>query len=75
MCRIAILVQGALVDIVGATGNTGKLWWVVPRNVQEGHFFLIISPLTGSRRLEVSAHCCLSLVAVYNPFTIYFQKS
>lgn len=54
--RVVVLVQGALVDIVGAAGNTGTLWWVVPRNVQEGVYYLVISPLTGNRRLEVSAH-------------------
>lgn len=51
----AVLLQGRFVDTVGATRNTGALSWVVPRHVQDGVYYLVIGPLEGNRRLEVSA--------------------
>ena len=38
---------------VGVGGNMGYMQWVIPRTVREGVYYLVISPLNGSRRLEV----------------------
>eukprot|EP00904_Undaria_pinnatifida_P002208 jgi/Undpi1/11989/HiC_scaffold_4.g01688.m1 len=43
---------GRVAATVGVGGNMGYMQWVIPRTVREGVYYLVISPLNGSRRLE-----------------------